>query len=237
LAFSVRRFYKSADCKGFGLMDFAEARKRMVDGQLRPNRVVDPTVLAAFRDLPRERFLPAPLRSRAYADEDVALPGGRALLEPLVIARLVQLAEIRPGDRALVVGAGSGYGATVVARCGARVVALEEEPALIALGRDATAGLLPAGALRFEQGRLTSGWSAGAPYDAILIEGEVPELPPAIEAQLAEGGRLVTVVGGGRRNGRAVLARRLGGTVSTSAAFDCATVALPAFQPAPGFVF
>ncbi|MDO9707843.1 protein-L-isoaspartate O-methyltransferase family protein [Paracraurococcus lichenis] len=218
-------------------MDYADARKRMVDGQLRPSRVTDPRLLDAMRDLPREEFLPRAVRARAYADEDVPLPGGRALIAPMAIARLVQLAAVRPGDRALVVCAGTGYGAAVLARCGARVTAVESDEVLLGLARPALATCVPAGTVRLEQVNPTQGFAGSAPYDAILIEGEVPEIPSAIAGQLAEGGRLVAVLGGGRRNGVAVLGRRLGGSVTTTPSFDCATVALPAFAPAPGFVF
>jgi protein-L-isoaspartate(D-aspartate) O-methyltransferase len=218
-------------------MDYADARKRMVDGQLRPNRVTDPRVLDAMRELPREDFLPAAVQARAYSDEDVPLPGGRCMVAPMVIARLAQVAAVRPGDRALVVCAGTGYGAAVLARCGARVTAIEPDAALAAVASRALAATLPAGAVRIESARPIEGFAAGAPYDVILIEGEVPELPEAVAGQLAEGGRLVTVLGNGRRGGVAVLARRIGGAVSTTPVFDCATAALPAFQPTPGFVF
>lgn len=217
-------------------MDYADARKRMVDGQLRPNRVTDMRVLDAMRELPREDFLPAG-RARAYADEDVPLPGGRAMVEPMVIARLAQLAAVRPGDRALVICAGTGYGAAVLARCGARVTALEADAALTAIAGPALAANLPAGAVRIEAARPTAGFPAGAPYDVIMIEGEIPEVPPAIADQLAEGGRLVTVQGSGRRSGIAVLAQKLGGALTVTPAYDCATIALPDFTPAPGFVF
>ena len=218
-------------------MDYADARKRMVDGQLRPNRVTDPRVLDAMRELPRECFLPPTLRARAYSDEDVSLPNGRALLEPMVIARLVQLAAVRPGDRALVLCAGTGYGAAVIARCGARVTAVEADATLAGIAREALGAQLPAGVVRIESTSPTAGFAAGAPYDVILIEGEVPEIPEVIAEQLAEGGRLVAVLGGGQRNGCAVLARRIGGSLTPSPAFDCATAALPDFAPAPGFVF
>jgi protein-L-isoaspartate(D-aspartate) O-methyltransferase len=222
-------------------MDYAAARRSMVDGQLRPNRVTEPRLLEAMRTLPREAFLPPALRSRAYVDEDVALPGTdgpRALMEPMVVARLIQLAAVRPDDRALVVCAGTGYAAAVLAHMGARVVALEEDAGLRALAESALAACgLPPGAVRLESGRPTQGFPAAAPYDAILIEGEVPEVPQAIGAQLAEGGRLVAVVGGGSRSGHAVLGRRIGGAVTVTPAFDCATFALPAFASAPGFVF
>lgn len=221
-------------------MDHAESRRRMIDGQIRPNRVTDPALLEALGSLPREAFLPPALRSRAYLDEDVGLPGtgGRVLMEPMVLARLVQLAAPRPGDRALVVCAGTGYGAAVLARIGTRVVALEEDSGLRALAEAALgAAGLPAGVVRLEAGPPPQGFPAGAPYDVVLIEGAVPAVPPAIAGQLAEGGRLVTVEGGGGRAGHAVLGRRIGGSFTVTPAFDCATPALPAFAPAPGFVF
>ena len=98
---------------------FTQARNHMVDGQVRPNKVVDARVIGAMRRLPRERFVPPELAGLAYIDEDVKFGNGRALVEPMVIARLVQLARVRPGDRALVVGAGAGYGAALIAACGA----------------------------------------------------------------------------------------------------------------------
>jgi protein-L-isoaspartate(D-aspartate) O-methyltransferase len=219
--------------------DSAEARRRMVDGQLRPNRVVDPRLIAAMLEIPRERFLPPGLAARAYTDEDVPLPGGRALIEPMVIAKLLQMLALRDGDRLLVVGAGTGYAAAVAARCGARVTALEEDPALLAIARRALPAFAPAAELALVEGRLTQGHAPAAPYDAILIEGEVPEIPDAIAGQLAEGGRLATVLAAASRglSSRAVLGRRVAGALSVSDAFDCATLPLPQFRPAPRFVF
>jgi protein-L-isoaspartate(D-aspartate) O-methyltransferase len=217
----------------------AEARRNMVDGQLRPNRVTDPRILDAMGELPRERFLPAGLAARAYADEDVRLADGRGLIQPMMIARMLQLLSIRDGDRVLVVGAGTGYAAAAAARCGARVVALEEDAGLLAIARRAVQGLVEPQALRLVQGPLASGHAAAAPYDAILIEGEVPAVPEVIAGQLAEGGRLVAVLSGAQRgvSARAVLGRRVAGSFSLADAFDCATLPLPAFQPKPGFVF
>jgi protein-L-isoaspartate(D-aspartate) O-methyltransferase len=219
--------------------DTAEARKRMVDGQLRPNRVTDPRIISAMLAIPRERFLPPNLAARAYTDEDVPLPGGRALIEPMVIARLLQLLAIRDGDRMLVVGAGTGYAATVAASCGARVTALEDDAALLAIARRAAPAFASPVALGFVEGPVLGGHPAGAPYDCILVEGEVPEPPAAIADQLAEGGRLATVLAAAERglSSRAVLGRRVGGSLSVTDAFDCATLPLPAFRRAPGFVF
>jgi protein-L-isoaspartate(D-aspartate) O-methyltransferase len=218
-------------------MDYADARKRMVDGQLRPNKVTDPRLLDAMRELPRERFLPRAVMARAYTDEDIPLPGGRAMMEPMVLARMVQLAAVRPGDRALVAAAGTGYGAAVLARMGARVTALEGDAPLLEIARAAAPACAPAGAIRLEAADPTQGFAAAAPYDIVLIEGEIPEVPAILTEQLAEGGRLVTVIGIGRRQGKAVLGQKLGGSFTTVTAFDCATPALPAFARRPGFVF
>jgi protein-L-isoaspartate(D-aspartate) O-methyltransferase len=222
-----------------GMPDMAAARRFMVDGQLRPNRVTDPMLLAAMGDLPREHFLPPGLAPLAYADEDVRLPGGRALIEPMVIARLLQMLRLREGDRMLVLGAGTGYAAAVAARCGARVTAVESDAALLGLARGAVAGLLPAGVLTLVQGDPAQGHAAGAPYDAILVEGEIPAISEAIAGQLAEGGRLATVLAAAERrlSSRAVLGLRQGGSFSVTDAFDCATLPLPQFRPPPGFAF
>ncbi len=216
----------------------AAARRFMVDGQLRPNKVTDPALLAAMGRLPREAFLPPQLAPLAYADEDVRLANGRALIEPMVIARLLQLLRVREGDRMLVLGAGTGYAAAVAADCGARVVAVESDAALLGIARRALAGL-PAGAVTLVEADPAQGHAAGAPYDAILIEGEVPAVPDSIAAQLAEGGRLATVLAAAERglSSRAVWGLRQGGSFSVTDAFDCATLPLPQFQPAPGFVF
>src|SRR5271163_1393028 len=118
-------------------MDTQAARTMMVDGQVRPNKVTDPRIIAAMRKIAREKFLPPHCAALAYTDEDVPLGGGRYLMEPMVLARLVQTAALRPNENVLVVAAGSGYGAAVLASCGVRVTALEEDPALLSLARTA----------------------------------------------------------------------------------------------------
>ena len=171
---------------------FTEARNNMVDSQVRPNKVADPRILAAMRRLPRERFAPAGLASLVYADADVPLGRGRVLLAPMVIARLVQLTAVAEGERALVVAAGPGYGSALLASCGARVTALEDDPALLAQARLELAELAPGVSLI--SGPLAAGWPAGAPYDVILIEGAVVDIPRAVGEQLRrDGGKLVTI--------------------------------------------
>jgi protein-L-isoaspartate(D-aspartate) O-methyltransferase len=218
-------------------MDFAEARRFMVDGQLRPNRVEDPRIVAALRDLPRERFVPPALAARAYADADIPLPGGRAMLKPLVLARLVQLAALKRGERALVLAAGTGFGAALMAAMGATVTAVESDPALLTIARAALPAATPADSVTIVQADPAQGYAAGAPWDVILIEGGVGEVPSAIEEQLAEGGRLITIGLAGGPPGRALLARRAGGTTTTTVAFDAHAPALPGFAAAPAFAF
>lgn len=218
--------------------DFAQARSHMVDGQVRPNKVTDPRVLDAMRSLPRERFVPPAMAQFAYLDEDVPLGSGRFLMEPMVIARLVQMLRVRPSDAALVVGAGAGYGAALLAACGARVTALEEDPALLALAASILPEVAPGVAL--VQGPLASGWPAGAPWACILIEGAVAEIPAGLAAQVQpDGGRLVTVLRQPGAHGRGVLAEPSGrsGLLRAMPEFDCATPTLPMLRPAPGFRF
>src|SRR5579883_1628349 len=118
--------------------DYAAARLNMVESQVRPNKVTDPRLLEALLEVPREGFVSEQLRGVAYVDEDVPLGGGRFLMEPMVFARLVQTAAVKPADTVLEVGCGTGYGAAVLARLAARVVTLESEPEL---GRQAEANL------------------------------------------------------------------------------------------------
>lgn len=225
--------------------DFAAARACMVDSQVRPNKVIDPRIIKAMRDLPRERFVPPALASRAYVDEDVPLPGGRALIEPMVIARLVQLLRVRDGETGLVIGAGAGYGAALLAACGAKVLALEEDPALLDLARAALPALAPAVILI--EGPLTAGWAANAPYDFILIEGAVAAIPEILTAQLNPHGRIAAVIANrqgeatGQGQGQAVLAEpvQLGNVTRLRAQpfFDCTTPMLPQFMARPAFAF
>lgn len=212
------------------------ARFNMIESQLRPNRIVDERVLAAFARIRRELFAPAGLRAAAYVDEDLPLGGGRAMMEPRVAARLLQAAAPARTEIALVVGAGSGYEAAVTAMLAKSVTAVEEDPDL---ARRARAALVEHGiaAVEVVEGPLSEGWRPHAPYDVILFGGAVAEVPAAIRGQLAEGGRLVAVVRGADSLGRAVLMTRAGGAFGQRALFDAAVPLLPGFAAKPQFVF
>ena len=219
--------------------DFTAARNNMVDCQVRPNRVTDPRVLDAMRSLPRELFVPPEQAPLAYMEGDVPLGGGRVLMAPMVLARLVQLARVRPGERALVVGAGTGYGAAVVAACGATVTALEENDALLAIALRVLPRCAPG--VRLVHGPLAAG-VAEQPWDAVVIEGAVCEIPAAYAGQVAAGGRLVTIImAPGAVSGCAVLAEPVvvagAPRLRTREVFDCNTRALPELARRPSFVF
>ncbi len=213
----------------------ARARELMVDGQVRPNRVVDPRIIRAMRTLPRERFLPDAVRDLAYADLNVPLGAGRVLLAPVVIARLTQVAAVTEGERVLVVAAGPGYGAALLAACGGLVTALEEDAALVARARAVLPEVAPA--VRIEQGKLSAGWPEAAPYDVIMVEGAAPVVPPALGEQLRPGGRLVGILAGRGHAGQAVIAEATPVGLHPQPVFDCAAPAIPALTPPPGFVF
>ncbi|MCA3361040.1 MAG: protein-L-isoaspartate O-methyltransferase [Roseomonas sp.] len=218
-------------------MDFARARRFMLDGQLRPNQVQDPRILAAFGELAREAFLPPDLAPRAYADADVPLPGGRFLMQPMVMARLFQLAELRRGDRTLVLGAGCGYGAAILASMGANLTALENDPSLLGLAQSGLARCLPEASVRLLREDPAHPPAGLGPFDVIVIEGGVPSIPRPIETLLAEGGRLVALVTAGGPPARARLVRHIGGSFTPRTAFEAHAAPLPAFQPSASFAF
>jgi protein-L-isoaspartate(D-aspartate) O-methyltransferase len=222
------------------MIDYAQARLNMVEGQLRTNKVTDEAVLDAVLAVPRELYVPSPLRGSAYVDDDIPLGGGRSMMEPLVLARLLQLASITPQDKVLEIGCGTGYATALLARLAGAVTALESDARLAAAARRL---LEQQGAkAKIVEGALAAGWPDGAPYDVILFNGAVAEIPQAVAAQLAEGGRLVGVVRpdagpAGHANGEAVLMTKAEGALSSRPVFDAAAHELPGCGRTPSFVF
>lgn len=217
-------------------MDYAAARAKMVANQIRTNRITDPALIAAMAAVPREAFLPAHLQGVAYIDEDVALGGGRFLLEPLVTAQLLQVAELAADDVVLIVGCGVGYDAAVAAQIAGAVVGLESDPGLVQTARRVLAeqGF---GIVTVVEGPLAQGFARQAPYDVIVFAGAVAAPPAAIFEQLAEGGRMVAVIADGTGIGRGTLFIKASGIVSHRVAFDAATPFLAGFEPQPQFSF
>jgi protein-L-isoaspartate(D-aspartate) O-methyltransferase len=207
------------------MTNFSAQRAHMVQSQLMPSAVTEPRLLAAMAALPRETFVPSERRAVAYADRPIPLANGRMLLDPVTQAKLIQLAGIGAEDRVLIVGCASGYGAAVVARLGREVFAIDEDETLVA----AATVNIGATNVTVKQARHAAGLPENAPYQAIIVEGRVPELPEALLGQLAEGGRLVAILG---EDGaaKAILFLSSDGTVGAREAFDAPAPALPGFS-------
>jgi protein-L-isoaspartate(D-aspartate) O-methyltransferase len=217
-------------------MDFSIARQSMVKSQIRPNQVNDPEVLAAMSELPRETFLPKALQGVAYVDEDLPLGNGRYVMEPCVLARLLQAATVQATDVALVIGCTTGYSAAVLSRLASAVVAIESDAKLVQAATN-TLAELRIDTVAVMQGELKEGCPKQAPFDVIVLDGAVCEIPDALVEQLADGGRLVAVVRKNQAVGRGVLIVRKGDVIARRELFDATIPWLPGFEPAPGFVF
>ena len=223
------------------MLDFAQARRHMVENQLRTFDVNDLRVLAAFESVPRELFVPAGRESLAYIDQNLPVSDGldvperRSMLAPMVLARMIQALDLDPGVKVLDVACGLGYSAAVMTRLGASVVALESSPALVEAARERLAAVGAEGAT-LKQGPLEEGCPDAAPFDAILVNGSIDRRPDLLLGQLAESGRLVAVRGRGRA-GSAVLFVRAGEAFGSRSLFDAVAPVLDAFREEPGFVF
>jgi protein-L-isoaspartate(D-aspartate) O-methyltransferase len=213
---------------------YETARIRMVESQLRPNKITDERVLGAFLEIRRELFVPEHLKGVAYVDEDLPLGRGRYLMEPMIVARLLQSAAIERTETALIVGTGTGYEAALIAVLARSVVALEEDSELARRGRAALVEHSIA-SVAVVEGPLLQGHRGRAPYDAIFFGGAVAEVPAEISSQLADGGRLMAVVKSGNGIGRATSMTRIGGSLARRVLFDAATPLLPGFLPKPAF--
>jgi len=215
------------------MFDTAAARRMMVDGQVRTADVTNPDLIAAMLAVPRERFVPQALAGQAYLDSDIAIGGGRALLKPMVLAKLIQAADIGADDHILDVGCGTGYATAILARLGGSVVALEEDAALAAAAK---ANLATAAKATVCVGPLHDGWAAAAPYDLIFLNGATEVVPEALGRQLKPEGRLAAVFGAPHL-GKATIFRLIEGQLVGRPIFDAAAPLLPGFAAPLTFVF
>ena len=197
----------------------------MIDGQLRPEGVTDQAVLEAMDSVPREQFVTEEARPLAYADRSLALGGGRFLPAPAVLGQLLTQMAPAKGERALVIGAGTGYAAAVLAHIGCEVVAVESAPKLAARAREL--------GIRVFEAPLEAGHKAGAPYQLILIDGAVEYLPEPIIKQLADGGRLGAALIE-RNITRLIVGQKVAGAFGYLSVSDAGVAALPGFaRPRP----
>ena len=212
---------------------FEAMRHAMVASQLRTNAVNDPRVVEAMARVAREDFLPEAHRAIAYRDTLLPLAGGRRHNSPLVIGRLLTAAEIRPTDKVLLIGAAGGYAAALLASLARTVVAVEEEPSLAALARTALAAYAN---IEPVEAPLAAGYPAEAPYDLLVVDGAVEELPVALVEQLAPGGRAVAGVVD-RGVTRLAMGRRTEGGFGLTDFADIECAVLPGFERLRTFQF
>jgi protein-L-isoaspartate(D-aspartate) O-methyltransferase len=219
------------------MLDFAAARRTMVDCQVRTSDVTDPRLISAMLTVPRERFVPKASAELAYLDTDLPVDAGgvRGLIKPMVLAKLMQAAEIRETDQVLVVGCSTGYSAAVIAQLAGSVVALEQDAALARLATD-NMQALDVRNVTVVTGPLVEGWPGAAPYDVILLDGAAEQVPRVLLRQLKDGGRLLGIVGRAPAS-KAMLFRSRGADASGRLIFDATAPALPGFAQPPVFVF
>lgn len=215
------------------MTDYAARRTMMVDTQVRPSDVTKYPVIEAMLAIPREEFTPAALRDVAYSGENLSIGDGRIMLEPRTLAKLVDMLDIGSDDLVLDIACGYGYSAAVIARLAEAVVAIEEDPTM---AKEAEKRLGDAGVFNVAtlQGKLAEGYATQGPYDVILIEGAVEDVPSAILDQLKEGGRIGALFMEGSL-GVARIGHHLNGRVNWRYAFNAHAPVLPAFAKERGF--
>jgi protein-L-isoaspartate(D-aspartate) O-methyltransferase len=218
---------------------FSTARQKMVDGQVRPSDVTDVRIIDAMTEVPREAFVPASQRAMAYLDLDLDVSEGastkRFLIKPVVIAKMLQAAEITDADNVLVVGCASGYAAAIVAKLAAKVTATESDPSLAAKAKDVLAQIGLAN-VTVQTAAAADGDAANAPYDVIVLDGATEIVPDRLYQQLKDGGRLVGVFAT-TKPPRAMIVTRSHGDFGNRALFDAVVPVLPGLERLAAFVF
>jgi len=215
------------------MTDFAARRVMMVDTQVRPNDVTKYPIIAAMLAVPREEFVPEARREVAYVGENLDLGGGRVVLEPRTLAKMLDALDIQAGDTVLDVGCGLGYSTAIAARMAEAVIAVEEDEMLAA---QAQARLSAQGADNavVVVGAMAEGSAKNAPYDAILIGGAVETVPSGLMDQLKEGGRIAAIFMDGAL-GVCRVGHKIDGHISWRAAFNATAPVLPGFAARRGF--
>ncbi len=217
-------------------MDYARARLNMVENQLRPSQIDDPRLLRAMREVPREHFLPKALRAVAYADEDLLLPGGGHLIEPLALARMIQAAQISANEVVLLLGCTTGYAAAIAARLAATVILVQPGQATAQHVETLLEALAVDNVVVAVSDQPTAGQPSQAPFDVILLAGAVDVVPPALCEQVGEGGRVVAVIDDGRV-GKGTVFTRLHGVIGQQVLFDARISPLPGLARRAEFAF
>lgn len=216
------------------MQDHAARRTMMVDTQVRPSDVTKLPIIQAMLSVPRENFVPAGLVETAYLGDHLPLGSGRFLMDPRILAKMLDVLNVTPSELVLHVGCGTGYASALLMKMAQAVVALEEDERLFA---DAEAALPAVGAetVVLQQGPLVDGVAAHAPYDAMLIEGGIDSFPDTLAAQLREGGRVVALFMLGAL-GIVRLGVRSQGKIAWRDEFNATAPVLPGFHVQPAFI-
>ena len=218
-------------------MHFEALRKAMVDSQIRPNKVIDDRVIAAFMNVPRERFVSKNMQNLAYIDEDIHLSGGRFIVEAMVMARIIQTLALDASQSVMLIGAGTGYTAALLSYLVESVIAIETRAQMVEKAQQAVAGL-DIGNVAVIKARLQDGYASEAPYDAIIIEGAVEQIPQRLLDQLSDGGRLAAIWRPeGTQAGEACIWHKTGEVVSRTPLFTAQVPVLDEFRAKPKFSF
>ena len=215
-------------------MDFATARQKMVESQLRTNKVTDEGVLEAMREIPRESFVPMLLRDIAYIDEDIEIAAGRYIMEPMIVGRMMQASQIDENDSILIIGSATGYMAAVAGKLASTVFAVESDADLA----EQSESLLTEMAMDniiVQKGPLKAGCAKQGPFDVILIDGAVDGVPDEVIKQLADGGRLLAVIKQNSLVGVMTLFKNQKDHVSKTPLFDANVKSLNEFDNAAEF--
>ena len=217
--------------------NFEVARKAMIDSQIRPNKVIDERVVAAFAQTPREEFVPKALRDVAYVDEDLSLSGGRYIIEAMVMGRMLQALDIQPSDNVLLVGAGTGYTAALLSQLCTSVIAIDSRGAAVEKTQELLAGM-EIGNVAVLKGKLPEGYPSEGPYDAIIIEGGVETMPEELLDQLTPAGRLAAIWrANDKAQGEASLWSKAGENYVRRALFNAQVPTLAEFKAKAKFEF
>ncbi len=211
--------------------------KHMVLCQLATNEVLDETVTQMLTKIPREDFVPPSMRHCAYIDDDIKIAKNRVLLAPLTFARLLQLAEVEPSCRALIIGGGNGYAAAVFAELVGHVVVIDSSSELTAQAMEHAARLNLKDVDIKQVKNMAEGYQLSAPYDIIFINGAVEQLPKEIISQLSIGGRLVAICNVNKTLGKVVVVKNIDGQATIRECFDASTEVLEGFEKKTQFVF
>lgn len=215
------------------MSDFAAQRRMMVDNQIRPSDVTKYPVIDAMQAVPREEFVPDQLRAIAYCDCNIDLGQGRAILEPRTLAKLLDALNVEPDELVLDIGCALGYSSAVIARMAQAVIAVEQDAQLAGEAQE-TLAETGADNVLVHTGPLAAGAAEHGPYDVIVVEGGVEEVPDALVGQLKEGGRIACLF---MENGVGAVRTgyKLNGKMNWRFDFNASAPVLPGFERKTAF--